>query len=68
MVEIRCPVHPSKMFLKIGQAHITDGNLIEVACRDCRDTLRQEGNVNVRQVLHRFDVLGTLIESEIVEA
>lgn len=54
--ELRCPVNPSKLFMKLSRPIITDGNLIEVACRDCR---RKRG---VR-VLHRYNVLGDLVET-----
>jgi hypothetical protein len=64
LVEIRCPVNQSRLFMKVGRPTIVEGNLIQVACTDCRDTLRREG-VEVSRVLHEFNVLGDLIETVI---
>lgn len=64
VVEIRCPVNTSRLFLKLHDARIVEGNLIEVACRDCRTEERLR-NPAVRLVLHRFDVLGVLIETDV---
>jgi hypothetical protein len=52
--------------MRIGHAVQVDGaNLIEVACRDCAKERRQAGE-DVRQVLHRYNVLGQLVATEIV--
>lgn len=56
--ELRCPENPSRLFARLRGVRVTDGNLIEVSCRDCR-----RGRFGVR-VLHRFDVLGNLVETE----
>lgn len=66
MVDVRCPANPSKLLMKlrIGDAVIVDGNLIEVACDDCRRRLRP---ARVR-VLHRFDLAGHLIETDVADS
>lgn len=56
VAELRCPVNPSRLFARLRGPVIVEGNLIEVACRDCRRGRRV-------QVLHRFDVLGNLVET-----
>lgn len=65
-VEIRCPVGPRRLLAKTlmsgERPHVTDGNLIEVACDDCKRSMRQQGKV-VARVLHRFNIAGELIES-----
>jgi hypothetical protein len=69
-VELRCPVGPRKLFAKLRLAGVdvpvTDDNLIEMACQDCRRRLRQESR-DVQLVLHRFDIVGSLIETVIVD-
>lgn len=65
-IEIRCPRHPGRLMLKIAQVVQVDGaNLIEVACRDCRNDRRKAGD-RVELVLHRYNVLGSLTETVIV--
>lgn len=60
-VDLRCDRNPSRLLAKVKSPQIVDGNLIEVACRDCRDAYP-----GAKRVLHRFDVLGELIENEVV--
>lgn len=60
-VELRCSEHPGKIFAKI-RPHIVEGNLLEVACPKCRDALGRD-----KQVLHRFNVAGELVETVIQE-
>lgn len=57
-VELRCPANPSRMFARLrgGEWSVADGNLIEVACRDCRGR-------GIDRVLHRYDVTGRLVET-----
>ena len=69
-IDIRCPVDPRRLFFKIqveeGQKPIlTTSNLLEVSCTDCTKLMRKKDPTVVR-VLHRFDVLGDLVESEVV--
>ncbi len=59
--DLRCPI--GGLLAKVTghrPLHITDGNLIELACRDCRRKL------GARQVLHRFNVAGQLVESVVL--
>lgn len=41
---------------------IVPGNLFEVSCRDCAKNARQFDGEVIR-VLHRFDLMGELVES-----
>lgn len=80
VVDVRCPVgprredgtcHPGKLLLKIRQsgekpAYVHPDNLIELYCEDCTRRLRKQGRA-VRRVLHRYDFIGTLIETLVVE-
>lgn len=67
-VEIRCPVGPKRLLSKLrlsGETPtITNDNLIEFSCDDCKRTLRKAGKKAFR-VLHRFNLLGTLVETEV---
>jgi hypothetical protein len=69
-VELRCPVGPRKLFAKLRldgvQPTVTSGNLLEMACQDCRRRARSEGRTDVGFVLHRFDIVGRLVETVIV--
>lgn len=51
--------------LRTGAATIGEGNLIEVACTECRRAERRAGR-DVSLVLHRFAMDGQHIESQIV--
>ena len=66
--EIRCPVGPRRLLSKLRlsgeEAHYTDDNLIEFACDDCKRTYRKEGR-DVFRVLHRYNFLGELVETEV---
>ena len=70
-VEIRCPVGPRRLFLKMladGQKPaITDGNLMELACSDCKRLLRDSYGIGSSRVLHRYDLAGVLVETKIVD-
>lgn len=69
-IEIRCPVGPRRLLFKMLQAgdqpHVSD-NLIELSCDDCKRFARKE-DPRVVRVLHRFDLSGALIESEVERA
>jgi hypothetical protein len=69
-IELRCPVGPRKLFAKLRlegvQPIVTSGNLLEMACQDCRRRLRSEGRTDIGFVLHRFDIVGRLVETVIV--
>jgi hypothetical protein len=65
-IELRCPIGPKALLAKVvqqgGRAHVNSDNLLELACRDCAKTARLR-DPGVRRVLHRFNVLGELVES-----
>jgi hypothetical protein len=64
-VEVRCPVGRGGILLKLlrtGAATIGEGNLIEVACVECRRVERQGGR-EVLLVLHRFGMDGEHVET-----
>lgn len=69
-VELRCPTGPRKLFAKLrlqgAQPIVTSDNLVELACQDCRRRLRSEGR-DVALVLHRFNIIGDLIETVAVD-
>lgn len=69
VVEIRCPVGPRRLLSKViatgDSAHVVDGNLIEFACTDCARSLRRRGE-DAGRVLHRFNLAGELVESQVV--
>lgn len=64
-VELRCPEGAQRLLgkaLRDGDKPVMVDNLMELACRDCARNARQFDESVVR-VLHRFNVLGELIES-----
>jgi len=69
-IEIRCPVGPRRLFLKMKSEgltpEITSGNLIELSCTDCKRLLRVKHGLNCRRVLHRYDLAGELVETQLV--
>jgi hypothetical protein len=69
-IGLHCPVGPRQLLAKLrldgGRPRYVDGSLIELACSDCRRTRRRQGLPPVAQVLHRFDVLGVLVETVLV--
>lgn len=71
-IDIRCPEDPRRLFLKLKRlgedTPVVDGNLIELACYACNKALRTQGEKNVIRVLHRYDLMGELIETEVVRA
>lgn len=67
--ELRCDANPARLFAKIfldpeAEGRVVEGNLIEFACRDCRRRLTSDQTP--RLVLHRFNVVGDLVETEVV--
>jgi hypothetical protein len=68
-IEIRCPVGPRRLLFKMYQEghrpHVVPGNLIEVACDDCKRTMRRR-DPSVVRVVHRFNLAGELIESKVI--
>lgn len=67
-VEMRCPVGPrrllSKMLLVGDRPHVVSG-LVEIACDDCKKAQRRL-DPRVQRVVHRFDMVGQLVESELI--
>lgn len=65
-IDLRCPVGPRALLGKVvaagGQAKVNSDNLLELACRDCTRAARRT-NSSVVHVVHRFNVLGELVES-----
>lgn len=65
-VDVRCPSGPKRLFMKMklnGESpKITDGNLMEFACSDCKRTLRRQG-FEVDRVLHQYNFLGEFIQT-----
>jgi hypothetical protein len=68
VVEYRCDKNPARLFTKFRASgerpQIVDGNLWEFACRDCAKDERRT-DPSVTRVLHRFNILGELVESEV---
>lgn len=61
VVEMRCPIESQRMFGKMilsGEYQIVESNLMEFACDRCRKRL------GAKQVVHRFNIAGELVESE----
>jgi hypothetical protein len=76
-IELRCPdaLHgdcdAGKLLAKIRLSgerptFVHPENLIELACDHCKAVRRRQGTP-VRRVLHRYDLLGELIETLIIE-
>lgn len=68
--EIRCPVGPQRLFLKLrieGNQNLVNPelNCMELSCQDCCRSLRKEG-YEVFRVLHRYAINAELIETVVV--
>lgn len=65
LLELRCPEGMGKLLAKVrSELRITD-DLIELPCSNCARALRADGT-RVLRVLHRFNLLGELVETETV--
>lgn len=65
--EIRCPVGTKKLFSKLrSDGVVTEGNLIEFSCSECKKLMDRKYNFSVKRVLHKYDFAGQLVESEIL--
>lgn len=65
-VEVRCPVGPRRLFAKFRleggvSPHITEDNLVEFACADCRKAVQEKRRTRITRVLHRYNFLGELV-------
>lgn len=71
IIDIRCPADPRHLFLKLKRAGeptpVVDGNLIELACDDCKRKARRE-DPTVLRVFHHFNLLGELVETIVQRA
>ena len=60
LVELRCPQFQYRLFGKLlGVSDATDV-VMEYACKDCRKAMA------VRKVVHRYDLAGRLVGTEVV--
>jgi len=67
-VELRCPAGFRRLLAKVtGPLPVNDANLIELACGDCARRRRRDGQ-RVQRVLHRFNVAGQLVHTEVIDA
>jgi hypothetical protein len=68
MVEFRCDKNPLKMFGRLitsgERPKVTNDNLMEFQCQACRTTYGRSGK-KPRRVLHRFNIVGDLVETEV---
>lgn len=67
-VELRCPNLPKRLLgvMRISneeQPKIVEGNLLELACRDCRTVVEVDQGRKPKRVLHHFNVIGDLVAS-----
>jgi hypothetical protein len=69
-IDLRCPVGARALLGRVvaagGSARVNSDNLLELACRDCTRMARRH-DPNIAHVVHRFNVLGDLVESVAVE-
>lgn len=71
-VEVRCPVGPQRLFvkLKLGEEFggvVAETNLFEFTCSDCsRRATRADGGHQKIRVYHRYNFIGELIQTEAV--
>ena len=67
LVELRCPLGAKKLLAKVrsegDRPRQSEGNLLELSCRDCSVKARKEGYPHNTRVLHRFNLAGELVES-----
>jgi len=65
-LELRCPVGPKQLLGKViretGHIPVDDSNLMELSCRDCSRFLRRT-EPDVLRVVHRYNLLGELVEN-----
>lgn len=72
-VEVRCPQGPKNLLMKMrrdpdaGPPRVNDGNLLELACRDCtrhaKRQMQQAGLGTEFRILHLFTFDGEFVES-----
>lgn len=68
-LDLRCPIGAQKLLGRIrqegGWTPVVEGNLLELACRDCRASVAAKEGRKPSLVVHRYDILGELVESEV---
>lgn len=68
-IEVRCPVGARNLLMVVRRLNenvtVTNDNLLELACRDCRQNIGSRKGTRPKRVLHRFNVIGELVESEV---
>jgi len=69
-IEIRCESHPGRLLGRLLQSSSQrrvdpSSNLLEFTCRECARDLRKDGDP-VTRVLHRYNLVGELVETEVV--
>lgn len=63
--EVRCPTGPRALLAKVlpgEKKYVDNGQLLELACRDCAKLYRKN-DPEVARVLHRYNILGELINT-----
>lgn len=68
-LDLRCPYGPRQLLAKVsrdGGYHqmSADGLTLDIACRDCAKQARKT-DPRVRRAIHKFNVLGELVETEL---
>jgi hypothetical protein len=65
----RCPFGTlfGRMLIRERPPTIVEHNLVEFACSDCKRAVRSQDH-QVFRVLHRFNIVGELIETVILRA
>lgn len=67
-LDLRCDQNPKRLLARIRDPEagvsIVEGNLIEVACDYCKSEARRRDST-IKLVVHRWNVLGELIETEV---
>ena len=68
-LDLRCPHGPRQLLAKVsrdGDYHaMSDDRLtLDIACRDCAKQARKM-DPRVRRVVHRFNVLGELVTTQV---
>ena len=65
-LELRCPSGPRQLLGKVlretGSVPVGESNLLELSCRDCSRSVRRE-DPSVVRVVHRYNILGELVEN-----
>lgn len=69
-LDLRCPYGPKQLLAKVTRENPEDVGMsadrltLDIACRDCAKQARKT-NPKVRRAIHKFNVLGELVETEL---